>query len=268
MLSGATDLAKRPDARGAHGADALDLARLLCRAPGEGATGSRPTPARGARSRCAGRLCTPATVDEVLPAEDRAPAAPQHEEEPAYEQPLLELGLPPAPRALAGEPAELLGSRGLPALWLPVLPRAGAEALARGARPPGGEPARPGLSALLRGTVVHGLLEDLDFGQPVVPSDGEIAAAIELHGVEALAADVEDVRAMLERVASSGLLGRVADADRVRAELPFAFTLDVGGSQPADERGGGRPRRRRRPHPRRRLEERCPRRARARGTHQ
>ena len=47
--------------------------------------------------------------------------------------------------------------------------------------------------------------------------------------MEALAADVEDVRAMLERVTSSGLRERVAEADRVRAELPFAFTLDVGG---------------------------------------
>jgi hypothetical protein len=101
--------------------------------------------------------------------------------------------------------------------------------LSRADAPLGGEPARPGLSALLRGTVVHALLEDLDFGQPVVPSDGEIAAAIELHGVEALAADVEDVRAMLERVTSSGLRERVAEADRVRVELPFAFTLDVGG---------------------------------------
>jgi hypothetical protein len=92
-------------------------------------------------------------------------------------------------------------------------------------KPPGEEPPAPGLSALLRGTVVHGLLERLDFGHPLVPSDADVAAAIELHGVEALADDVADVRAMLERVAASELRERIADARRVRTELPFAFTL-------------------------------------------
>jgi ATP-dependent helicase/nuclease subunit A len=100
--------------------------------------------------------------------------------------------------------------------------------LSRVEAPPGGDPARPGLSALLRGTVVHGLLEKLDFGNPAVPPDADIAAAIELHGVGALPDDVADIRAMLERVASSRLRERIAEARRVRVELPFAFTLDVG----------------------------------------
>ena len=228
VLSGATDLAKRPDP-----AELTEPMRWIWRGfcaglPSEGATGIETDTREGREVAVRWTLCTPATVDEVLPAEDRAPAAPQHEEEPAYEQPLLELGLPPAPRALA---VSRLSYSGLEAyrrcgyrFFLERTLR-----LSRADAPPGGEPARPGLSALLRGTVVHGLLEELDFGQPVVPSDGEIAAAIELHGVEALAADVEDVRAMVERVASSRLRERVADADRVRAELPFAFTLDVGG---------------------------------------
>jgi hypothetical protein len=81
------------------------------------------------------------------------------------------------------------------------------------------------MSALLRGTVVHQLLETLDFIRPVVPSDEDVAAAIALHGVEALPADVADIRAMLERVVASQLRTRIAGARRVRAELPFAFTL-------------------------------------------
>ena len=99
--------------------------------------------------------------------------------------------------------------------------------LSRVDAPPGGEPAASGLSALLRGTVVHGLLERLDFAQPVVPSDADVAAAIEQHGVEALPADVADVRDMVERLAKSALRERIAGARRVRTELPFAFTLDV-----------------------------------------
>ena len=85
-----------------------------------------------------------------------------------------------------------------------------------------------GISAILRGTVVHGLLEGVDFQSPVVPSESDVAAAIELHGIEALPVDVADVRDMIERLAGSGLRERIAGARRVRAELPFAFTLDVG----------------------------------------
>jgi hypothetical protein len=102
--------------------------------------------------------------------------------------------------------------------------------LAKVDAPPGEEPAATGLSALLRGTVVHGLLERLDFARPLVPSEADVAAAIELHGVDALPAEVADIRAMVERVAGSELRERIAAADRVRTELPFAFTLTPPGS--------------------------------------
>jgi hypothetical protein len=91
--------------------------------------------------------------------------------------------------------------------------------------PPGGEPAAPGLEPRLRGTVVHGLLERLDFAHPAVPAGAEVAAAIELHGSEANPEDVADVRGMVERVAGSHLRERIAGASHVRTELPFAFTL-------------------------------------------
>ncbi|HKP20783.1 MAG TPA: PD-(D/E)XK nuclease family protein, partial [Thermoleophilaceae bacterium] len=87
-----------------------------------------------------------------------------------------------------------------------------------------------GLEPRLRGTVVHGLLERLDFARPVVPGDEELAAAVALHGVEATPDDVADLRGMVERVAGSELRERIAGASRVRAELPFAFTLTPHGS--------------------------------------
>jgi hypothetical protein len=149
------------------------------------------------------------------------------EAKPSYEQPLLELGLPPAPRALA---VSRLSYSGLEAYrrcgYRFFLERT--LNLASVDAPPGGEaeatPA-PGLEPLLRGTVVHGLLERFDFARATVAPDAEVAAAIELHGVEALPGDVADVRAMLERVAGSELRERIARASRVRTELPFAFTL-------------------------------------------
>jgi ATP-dependent helicase/nuclease subunit A len=172
-------------------------------------------------------VCTPETIDEVLPAADRAPRAPEVEEAPGYEQPLLELGMLPAPRAL---PVSRLSYSGLEAYrrcgYRFYLERA--LGLARVALPADAPAAEPGISAMLRGTVVHGLLERLDFGRPVLPGEQAVASAIEQHGIEALPTDVADIRAMLERVAASRLRERIADAPRVRTELPFAFTLDVG----------------------------------------
>jgi ATP-dependent exoDNAse (exonuclease V) beta subunit len=224
VLSGATDLAKRPGP-----AELAEPMRWIWRGfcaglPGEGASGVCVDTREGRDVAVRWTLCTPATVDEVLPAADRAPASPEPEARPAYEQPLLELGLPPAPRALA---VSRLSYSGLEAyrrcgyrFFLERTLR-----LAPVDAPPGAEPPAPGLSALLRGTVVHGLLERLDFGDPLVPSGSEVAEAIELHGVDALPDDVADIQAMLERVAGSELRGRIAAARRVRTELPFAFTL-------------------------------------------
>ena len=79
--------------------------------PSEGATGIEVDRREGREVAVRWTLCTPETVDEVLPAADRAPVAPEEEVEPAYEQPLLELGLPPAPRALAVSRLSYSGSR-------------------------------------------------------------------------------------------------------------------------------------------------------------
>jgi ATP-dependent helicase/nuclease subunit A len=224
VLSGATDLVKRPDP-----AELTEPMRWIWRGfcaglPSEGGTGTeadaydgRPVPVRWT-------LCTPATVDEVLPAADRAPPPAEPDEQPAYEQPLLELGLPPAPRALA---VSRLSYSGLEdyrrcgyRFFLEKTLR-----LAKVDKPRGEEPVEPGLGALRRGSIVHELLERLDFESPAVPSEAEVATAIERHEAEAQPADVGDIRAMLERVAKSKLRERVAGARRIRTELPFAFTL-------------------------------------------
>src|SRR5215213_5041185 len=184
VLSGATDLAKRPAA-----AELSEPMRWIWRdfcpgLPEEGTSGIHLDTCEGRDVAVRWTVCTPATVDEVLPAPDRAPVTAAAEEQPAYEQPLLELGLPPAPRALA---VSRLSYSGLEAyrrcgyrFFLErTLKLAPVEA-------PHQRPAEAGLGALLRGTVVH---------------------------------------AMLERVAASRLCARIAEARNVRAELPFAFTL-------------------------------------------
>jgi ATP-dependent helicase/nuclease subunit A len=230
VLSGATDLAKRPDP-----AELSEPMRWIWRGfcaglPSEGATGVAVDSYEGRDVAVRWTLCTPETVDEVLPAADRAPAPPVVEEQPAYEQPLLELGLPPAPRALA---VSRLSFSGLEAyrrcgyrFFLERTLR-----LAPVDRPfLADAPAPAGLDPLLRGSVVHELLERLDFANPALPSEEEIEAAIAVHGVDARAEDASDIRVLLEGVAGSALRDRIASAARVRTELPFAFTVTPPGS--------------------------------------
>jgi ATP-dependent helicase/nuclease subunit A len=227
VLSGATDLTKRQDP-----ADLQEPMRWIWRGfcaglPAEGPEGIHVDEREGREVAVRWTLCTPATVDEVLPAADRTPVAPEAEEAPAHDQPLLELGMLPAPRAL---PVSRLSYSGLEAYrrcgYRFYLQRA--LGLAPVALPASAPAAEPGMSALLRGTVVHGLLERLDFARPVVPSEADVAAAIEQHGIDSLPENVADVRDMVERLADSELRARIAAARRVRTELPFAFTLDVG----------------------------------------
>jgi ATP-dependent helicase/nuclease subunit A len=174
--------------------------------------------------------CTPATVDELLPETDRAPAHaadpsdpdPTH---PGFEQPQLELGASPAPRAL---PVSRLSYSSLEAYR-----RCGYRFyLERALRLPPAEPPAPleaseetDLPALLRGSLVHELLERLDFRRPRVPTDAELAALIESRGRPPLPEQVADLRTMVEAVAGSSLRERLARARRLRTELPFAFTL-------------------------------------------
>ena len=239
VLSGATDLAKRQDP-----ADLQEPMRWIWRGfcaelPTEGTQGIHVDEREGREVAVRWTMCTPANVDEVLPAADRAPRAPETEEAPSYEQPLLELGMLPAPRAL---PVSRLSYSGLEAYrrcgYRFYLQRA--LRLAPVATPAGAPAAEPGISALLRGTVVHGLLERLDFARPAVPSEEDVAAAIEQHGIEALPADVVDVRDMVERLAGCG----ADEPDRCGRPRAHGAALRVharcGQPQPAHQRSRGR----------------------------
>jgi ATP-dependent helicase/nuclease subunit A len=229
VLSGATDLAKRPQP-----AELSEPMRWIWRGfcaglPDEGAAGTCHDEYDGRDVVVRWTRCTPETVDEVLPPADRAPVTDVTEEAPSFEQPLLELGLPPAPRALAVSRLSYSGLRAYHDCGYRFflerslrLPRVDA--------PAGGEARTPGLESRLRGTVVHGLLERLDFERPVVPADEEVAAAVAAHGVEAAPDDISDLRGMVERVAGSELRERIAAAARMRTELPFAFTITPHGS--------------------------------------
>jgi ATP-dependent helicase/nuclease subunit A len=76
------------------------------------------------------------------------------------------------------------------------------------------------LDAAERGTLVHALLEGLDFRRPVLPSPAAIIAAAPR---EPTAAELEDVLTLLEAFAGSALRERLGRATRVRREQRFSF---------------------------------------------
>jgi ATP-dependent helicase/nuclease subunit A len=89
-----------------------------------------------------------------------------------------------------------------------------------------------GISALLRGSLVHRLLEDLDFKRPQAPEPATVADLGTEHGVELTAAEVEDIRDLVAAFAASPLCKRLAAVRRTRRELPFAFGLEPAGGGP------------------------------------
>jgi ATP-dependent exoDNAse (exonuclease V) beta subunit len=93
--------------------------------------------------------------------------------------------------------------------------------------PPAAEPVA-GVTPLLRGTIVHELLErfDLDGGEP--PAPAEVEELLEAHGAPVSGEEVERVRGLIDAFARSALRARAAAGRRVRRELPFAFELRIG----------------------------------------
>jgi ATP-dependent helicase/nuclease subunit A len=102
-------------------------------------------------------------------------------------------------------------------LRLPALPGQGARA---GERP-------AGLSALDRGTLVHALLERLDFRRPVRPTEAMIAEASERAGLWTAPGgeDAAQVAELVERFAAGELCRRLGRATAVRREARFRFLL-------------------------------------------
>jgi len=252
IFSGATDLEARPGARPLE--EPMRWAwRELCRGlPGSGASGVAAERYEGREVKVRWARCAPDSLDALLPAADRAPTRPAPAAPNGHEQARLELGSVPAPRAL-------------PVSRLSYSAIAGYERcsyrfyLQRALRLPGGSALEPGrgaglpsahglqaalepeqsddpgpvaepraadeLSPLLRGSLVHQLLEGLDFRRPRAPREEDVAALIERNGAEVRAEEIADLIDMVERFARSELCGRLGAATRVRAELPFSFTV-------------------------------------------
>ena len=87
------------------------------------------------------------------------------------------------------------------------------------------QPGTDELAPMLRGTVVHELLERIDFADPQAPTPDEVAARLESHGADSGAAAVEDVRRFVTAFLGSALFERLVGAAHVRKELGFAYEV-------------------------------------------
>jgi ATP-dependent helicase/nuclease subunit A len=254
VLSGAVDLETLPEP------DELKepmrwMLRGFCPSAADASqpTGIHQDEREGRRVRARWHRLTPANFDELLPAEDRAPARVEPEQAGGVRQPELELAALPAPRALPVSRLSYTGleayrrcayrfylekALGLPPADPPFAARPQADASTAGPpeHPPtdgplaAEHPADPAIDPLFRGTLVHQLLERLDFRRPRVPSEADVAALAESHGSTLSADQIADLRDMVERFVTSPLRARIARARRVRTELPFAYTLQPRGA--------------------------------------
>jgi hypothetical protein len=85
-----------------------------------------------------------------------------------------------------------------------------------------------GIEARTRGTIVHVLLESIDFARPQLPSVQEVGIVARRIGASVGAGEHELIAALIARALASDPARRLATTRRPRREHPFAFSLDPG----------------------------------------
>ena len=107
-----------------------------------------------------------------------------------------------------------------------------------------------GLDPLVRGRVVHALLEALDLRRPQPPDAAAVRRAAARAGTEPTEPEAREIAALVAGFAAGALRERLAQAADVRREQPFAFALaatapaappPAGGSEPGDPATGPLP---------------------------
>jgi ATP-dependent helicase/nuclease subunit A len=90
---------------------------------------------------------------------------------------------------------------------------------------PRGREGGQGLEARARGTLVHRLMELLDFARPQPPSPAEVGERARGLGLRVGAGEREELAGLIASSCDSRLAARIAAAKGVRREHPFAFSL-------------------------------------------
>jgi ATP-dependent helicase/nuclease subunit A len=90
------------------------------------------------------------------------------------------------------------------------------------------EPELP-IEAMLRGTLAHELLEEIDLRAPALPSAERLAAAAARHELELDDAGTTDLLRLVQAAIDTDVLARIGGADDIRREHRFSFLLGPGG---------------------------------------
>ncbi|HEV7938341.1 MAG TPA: UvrD-helicase domain-containing protein [Solirubrobacteraceae bacterium] len=77
-----------------------------------------------------------------------------------------------------------------------------------------------------RGTIVHGLLESIDFARPKQPSLEDVAEVARRIGAKLSAEEREEIAGLIAAALASEPARLLGTARRARREYPFAFSLD------------------------------------------
>jgi ATP-dependent helicase/nuclease subunit A len=85
-----------------------------------------------------------------------------------------------------------------------------------------------GLEARARGTLIHRLMESIDFSRPSPPSPQQVGALARELGMRTSANERDEIAALLDTAMRAQPALRVARARALRREHPFAFSLAPG----------------------------------------
>jgi RecB family exonuclease len=85
-----------------------------------------------------------------------------------------------------------------------------------------------GIEARVRGTIVHALLESVDFARPRPPSAREVALVARRIGVSVSPAEREEIATLIGGAMAAEPARRLRTARRARREHPFSFSLGAG----------------------------------------
>ena len=90
------------------------------------------------------------------------------------------------------------------------------------------DPEQRGLEARARGTLIHRLLEMLDFARSSAPSQEHVASVARELGMRLGSGEREEIAVLIDVAMRAEPGARVANARAVRREYPFAFALATG----------------------------------------
>jgi ATP-dependent exoDNAse (exonuclease V) beta subunit len=82
-----------------------------------------------------------------------------------------------------------------------------------------------GIEARTRGTIVHILLESIDFARPKAPTERDVEAVARRIGARVAPAEREEIARLLSRALAAAPAQRLARGRRARREHPFVFAL-------------------------------------------